>query len=312
MPNGVENECGVDVAPRSGEAGDNVFDLDDARAYRAWRESKLRRYESAASAAPVEIADATALSPGERAGIRARIAESNMALYILARPPSDDDAVGRALLALGKTFGLDAVEDHRSANRNGVVRIEAVRNGGRLGYIPYTDRAISWHTDGYYNYHGAERCVKAMILHCGNPARAGGENQLLDHEIAYLRLRDRDPMAVRLLMHEQAMTIPASVEASGRVRPENTGPVFYVDRSGALGMRYSARKKFVSWRDEATRQAADTLLALIQTETLVRHGRLAPGQGLICNNVLHDRSAFADGSDSPRLLYRIRFHGRIA
>ena len=32
-----------------------------------------------------------------------------------------------------------------------------------------------------------------MILHCVRPARQGGDNRLLDHEMAYIALRDADP-----------------------------------------------------------------------------------------------------------------------
>ena len=50
-------------------------------------------------------------------------------------------------------------------------------------------------------------------------------------------------------MRPDAMTIPANVEESGRARPDNPGPVFFVDpRSGALGMRFTARKRNVVWR----------------------------------------------------------------
>jgi hypothetical protein len=34
--------------------------------------------------------------------------------------------------------------------------------------------------------------------------------------------------------------------------------------------------------------------------------------GLLCNNVLHDRAAFDDDAAAPRLLYRARYHERIA
>ena len=37
---------------------------------------------------------------------------------------------------------------------------------------------------------------------------------------------------------------------------------------------------------------------------------LAPGQGLICNNVLHDRTGFHDNGPA-RLLYRGRYYDRI-
>jgi hypothetical protein len=39
---------------------------------------------------------------------------------------------------------------------------------------------------------------------------------------------------------------------------------------------------------------------------------LAPGMGILCNNVLHDRSGFVDAAATPRLLYRARYHERIA
>ena len=185
----------------------------------------------------------------------------------------------------------------------------------RLGYIPYTDKPINWHTDGYYNYHGPGQAIRAMLLHCLRPADEGGVNRLLDPEIAYIRLRDSDPGFIEALMHPAAMTIPVSVEANGRVRPENRGPVFDVDsRSGALGMRFTARKRNVVWRDDpATRRAVDRLVAVLRDDPLILETRMEAGQGLICNNVLHDRTAFAPSSDAGRgrLLYRVRYDDRI-
>jgi hypothetical protein len=47
--------------------------------------------------------------------------------------------------------------------------------------------------------------------------------------------------------------------------------------------------------------------------------RLTPGQGLICNNVLHRRTGFSDppvveggGGKDGRLIYRARFLDRIS
>jgi hypothetical protein len=39
--------------------------------------------------------------------------------------------------------------------------------------------------------------------------------------------------------------------------------------------------------------------------------KLAPGMGIVSNNVLHARSAFEDGSDRQRLLYRARYLDRL-
>lgn len=291
------------------------LDLDDRRRYQAWREAKLAGYPRTLDALTVPIDRLGSLTRREREAILSLCRRANMALYAARSWGPDEDSARRDLAAFGAAFGLIAVEDHRSAERDGIVRIERVEGGGRLGYIPYTDRAINWHTDGYYNFHGPSRCVKALTLHCVRSAEHGGENRLLDHEIAYLRLRDADPALVEALMRPDAMAIPESVEAGGRVRPLNVGPVFYVDPATArLGMRFTARKRSVLWRDDrATRVAAAQLEEILESDPLVVTARLAPGQGLLCNNVLHDRSGFvARAGPQGRLLYRIRYLERVA
>ena len=153
-----------------------------------------------------------------------------------------------------------------------------------------------------------------MLLHCMRPAGQGGVNRLLDPEIAYIRLRDSDPRLIEALTHPEAMTIPESVEANGRVRPVNVGPVFFTDARGALGMRFTARKRNVVWRDDsATRSAVALLESVLAADPLVLETRMEPGQGLICNNVLHDRTGFAPSEETgrDRLLFRIRYADRI-
>ena len=79
-------------------------------------------------------------------------------------------------------------------------------------------------------------------------------------------------------------------------------------------MRYTARSRSITWRaDEATRAAAQSLLALLDgAAPWILRTRLAPGMGLVCHNVLHDRSAFDDDAAAPRLLYRARYLDRAA
>jgi hypothetical protein len=154
-----------------------------------------------------------------------------------------------------------------------------------------------------------------MLLHCVRCAGLGGENGLLDHEIAYIRLRDENPDFIAALMHPQAMTIPANEEANGKLRAENTGPVFALDpHTGALTMRYTARKRNIRWREDAATQAAVCALErLLSEDPLIMRVKLEPGDGVICNNVLHDRIGF-EGNPPPetgRLLYRIRSFDRI-
>jgi alpha-ketoglutarate-dependent taurine dioxygenase len=289
------------------------FSLDDESAYARWREAKLADYPRAVGELLVSFADLARPTAEERAAVIALCARANMAVYRASELGRDAAAVRPALRALGEALGLRAVEDHRSAEADGIVAIEVVEGGGRLGYIPYTTRAISWHTDGYYNYHGASNSVQAMLLHCVRDAAEGGVNALLDHEIAYIRLRDRDPALIAALMHPQTMTIPEGEEAHGRVRPDNTGPVFFIEPSrGALVMRYTARKRYISWRDEAvTRAAVAALEEVLESDPLILRHTMQPGEGLICNNVLHTRTGFTNGEGAGRLLYRVRYHDRV-
>jgi alpha-ketoglutarate-dependent taurine dioxygenase len=281
----------------------------EGAAWEVWRAAKLEAAARFLDCAPVRIADPRAVSQAERTELLAQMQLANAALYQWDRSPDGPGALDRALLEFCRNFGLRAVEDHRSANGDGVVRIEISR-GAQGFYIPYTDRPIAWHTDGYYNFHGPERCILAMILHCVAAAQDGGENRLVDHELAFLRLAESDRAALALLLHPEAMTIPEATDEAGRCRAENRGPVFFLAPSGALAMRYTARKKNVEWRDAATRAAAAALLALIEAEPLARCEKLRAGQGVLCNNVLHDRAGFANGA-AARQLRRIRFHNRI-
>jgi hypothetical protein len=110
------------------------------------------------------------------------------------------------------------------------------------------------------------------------------------------------------------MTIPANHENGREIRPSRSGPVFSFDpATGALQMRFTARKKHIVWRDDATTRAAIAHLnALLADESgPVLHHRLRPGQGIISNNVLHNRDAFTDSPGRERLLYRARFFDRL-
>jgi len=183
--------------------------------------------------------------------------------------------------------------------------------GERREFIPYTDKPIKWHTDGYYNT--PERTVRGLLLHCVESAATGGENQLLDHEIAYILLRDENPEFIRALSAADAMTIPARTDESGVARAEQPGPVFSVDPHGFLHMRYTARTVSIAWKDDAATQAAKAALErILATPTpWTLHGRLEPGMGLVCNNVLHDRAGFTETPDKRRLLYRARYYERV-
>ncbi len=291
------------------QAGQSPFQLDNDAGYRSWREHKLAGYPADPAALLVEIGDPRALTDQEHAALLACIRKTNMALYAGA---SGDDADKGIVEALGARFGLKRLDSNWLADEDGITSLTVNPAGPRPNYIPYTNRPINWHTDGYYNL--PERQIHGLILHCVQPAAEGGDNALFDPEIAYLRLRDEDPELVRALMRPDAMIIPPGTDSEGGEREAAVGPVFSVRPDGALHMRFTARKRNVVWSDDPAVQAArDRLLSVLADERYVFRARLESGMGLICNNVLHDRSGFSDSPDGPRrLIFRARYYDRIA
>lgn len=303
------------MPPPSTPHAASPFALDDHAAYAAWRERKLAEYPRNASELLVRIEHVGALAAAEVARVVDLCRRANMAVYVPDNATHLSDETTRAAIrALAATFGLGLVEDHRSAEHDGLVAIEVAGEASKRGFIPYTTRPISWHTDGYYNAPGED--ILAMLLHCARTAEEGGVNALLDAEIAYIRLRDRDPALVAALMHPEAMTIPEAREEDGSVRATSTGPVFFLDpATGSLVMRYTARGTNIAWRQDAETTAAVAVLERLlrhEEEPLILRHRLEPGQGLVCNNVLHTRTAFKNGDGPGRLLYRARYRRRVA
>ena len=290
----------------SGEAMPSPFSLDQPEAYAVWRERKLATSPTALAELLVEVNDPRRLSGTERNAILERVRRANMAIYASNSAGEADPEIARRV---GAQLGLVGLDKHYLADDEGISALTVAEGSTHAEFIPYTDRAIKWHTDGYYN--PPERTVRGMLLHCVDPALSGGDNQLLDHEIAYILLRDRDPELVRVLAMPDAMTIPARRETDGEARPAQSGPVFSVDDQGHLHMRYTARRISIQWKDEAAAAVAalEEILATGTPWTL--RSRLEAGMGLICNNVLHDRSAFRDGGNRQRLLYRARYYERL-
>jgi hypothetical protein len=305
---------------------DDPFDLSQIGAYSDWRVRKLQAYPADIPDLRVRLGRLDQLTPAERAALKTRIDAFNMA--VVEVDPAGIDT--EALLSFTRALGLRRTDANLFADASAVSRIAATRRNsdeeGRAGaapetpggatlgdFIPYTDKPLSWHTDGYYN--ARDEQVGAWCLFCVRAARDGGENGLIDHEMVYLRLRDASPQHIAALSHPQALSIPAHVQGGCTLRPESVGPVFSV-RNGHLHMRYSARARHVVWRDtpetHAARAALDRLFS--RPDVFTFRYRLRPGEGLVSNNVLHCRSGFDDDEDpaKARLLYRIRFLDRIA
>ncbi len=264
------------------------FDPDNPDAWLRWRDGKLAGYPGDAAALLVEVRDGYRLRESEVAALRERVRRAGFAIYQVPPGQAEDKAVVRAI---GRQLGLMRLDGNLCADEDNITALRVTDAGRQRFYIPYTDRRLSWHTDGYYN--APDRRIRGMVLHCVRPAAQGGENLLLDHEMAWLHLRQTDVEWVRALMHPRAMTIPPNVENGVEIRGELSGPVFSVDAGGALHMRYTDRTRSIAWRDDAaTRAARACLRDLLHGDSpwILRH-RLEAGQGVLSNNVLHARTA---------------------
>jgi alpha-ketoglutarate-dependent taurine dioxygenase len=284
------------------------FDLNAHTAYAVWRADKLSR-----TGMPdfTEIERIEDLSDHERQQLLTSCRRRNFALFRVHRHPADAD---QALRALGRRIGLLELDQNLCAEDSGVTAITVKPTDTDHSYIPYTNRPLGWHTDGYYN--DGRLQVRAWLLYCVQPAAEGGANELFDHEIAYIRLRDQNPDWIRALMADDAFTIPSNTERGTEIRPDHSGPVFSVSPlDGSLHMRYSARQRNVVWKDDpATREAAAYLLDLFKRgDDHIFKYRLQAGEGVISNNILHRRDGFKDAQEAAdkRLIYRARYYQRL-
>ena len=287
----------------------NPFDLASDDDYRRWRDAKLAQAPARVGDLIVEIASPDALSGSEKEALSDRLCRCNMAVYVLPRGQDPGKAFMRRL---GRAFGLERLDANPYSDDDAITSL-AVKSPDRGAvYIPYTNRPIHWHTDGYYNR--PDQQISGLILHCAHAASEGGVNRIMDPELVYIALREANPAHIKVLMAANAMTIPANDVNDFVSRESRSGPVFSVAADGSLHMRYTARKRHVIWDDAPALQAALAALRVIldAPEQGFTH-KLAAGQGLICNNVLHDRSGFTNGNDAPpRLLYRARYFDRVS
>jgi hypothetical protein len=271
--------------------------------YAQWRDQRLSRW-------PVDPAALTVPLPGPDAGADALAAmRDNCDRFGFSLYACDGGLESAQLHELGRRLGLRRLVTNPLAEDDGISRLTVSSGKAGRGFIPYTDRRLRWHTDGYYRPHGEP--IQAFLLHCVRPAASGGENQLMDPQIAWILLQERDPALVRALAAPDVMTIPARGRLAGQGTV--TVPVFQYTAGGQLVMRYTRRSHNIQWKaDATTRRALEALEELLDADSRWRlRLRLLPGQGMVANNVLHDRSAFQDDPAAPRVVLRARYLDRV-
>ncbi len=282
--------------------------LDNSDNYKCWRDKKLANVVDDINLCMVEIANPFALTIAEKTAIQRLCEYNNFALFAIKAQKDYEQAI----IQINHQMGLVDYDQHLYAQNNGLAYVTKSNKIGQLGFITYTNKALGWHTDGYYN--AIENRVRAFSLFCIAPSVTGGVNQWIDPQMVYLLLREENQDVVEVLSHPQAMSIPEH-KVNGKVRrAKSVGPIFFIDEiDNTLCMRYTQRKKNIEFLNSTELQQALALLDdLLKTKTPYHFEHLMnANQGLICNNVLHNRSMFVDHPSKPRLLLRGRYTNRV-
>ncbi|MCB1757136.1 MAG: TauD/TfdA family dioxygenase [Gammaproteobacteria bacterium] len=290
----------------------SVFLDFESSAYENWRRNKLASLAltDGNSSPVIEVEDPLTLTAGALERIADSLEALGFAIYRLA--PRADSLSVRELLAMCARLGLARIDRNRCAYEDGVTRLQTSQQGERQFYIPYSNKGLNWHTDGYYNE--GEHRIRSFVLHCIRNAEQGGESFLYDPELLYLQMRDEDPELVQALLRPDALTIPENAIDACNLRSSQTGPVFWVDEaSGGLQMRYTARTRSIAWNpDQTVRRAVTFIRDTLENSGYVQKYKLKAGEGVISNNCLHGRRPFEDSDSDPRLLFRARFYDRIS
>ena len=288
-----------------------LFTDDD---YKQWRNKKLNRVsqllDNEIGSLFVDIPQPDELSPQVKQQILKHCQQNNYCLYKLSNNRADTK---NNIHLMAKQLGLVNLDTNLCADTDSLTSITMTTHKGQHDYIPYSNKKLSWHTDGYYN--SPSKQVHSILLHCAQPAKEGGESYLMDHEIAYILLRDENPDYIRALTKKDAMTIPANILNGKVIRPAQTGPVFSLNSNGGIHMRYSARKRNIEWKqNNSTLEAVAFLENILNSDNqfIIKY-KFKAGEGIICKNILHRRTSFVDFDDptKKRLLYRGRYFDQV-
>ena len=263
-----------------------------------WAEEKEKNIPQNSDGILVNIHDINNVKTSEIDKIKETIYKYNSCIYSSKIALKSNTNLLKFVELVGmKTYDCNNIES------NEISTITPLQNS-KINYIPYTDKSLNWHTDGYYD----KKSIFSWLLHCVNPATQGGENYLLDHELVlreYL-LRNDD---INNLMAEDALTIPESKDTS---RSEISTYIFsFKNKYKRLHMRFSMRKDNIGTSAKASS-------AIIKLKEIIENDcakysltyKLQKNEGIITNNILHGRKAFKDDKVKRKLL-RIRSYERL-
>lgn len=282
------------------------FLLENETEYSLWREKKLNLYPLNINDISIEL-DIKNISSDQINIIKNTIKKYNYIIYKFSSYITDND-----LQIFCSRLNLQSSVSNLFSDDSGISNITNEQNilkkDSRSEYIPYTNKSLNWHTDGYY--YPENMSVKSFLLHCVNPAKNGGKNLILDHEVIYIFLRDHNPEYIDILMHNDVMEIPKN--QNNKDSKNISGPVFYIDENGLLNMRFTSRQKNIIWKkNDIIKKIKNYIFDFITNDNIyVQHLLLKKNQGYLANNILHKREEYVDGQNK-RLIKRLRFSKRI-
>lgn len=275
--------------------------------YQKWKNERLQLADQFQAHTAAKIIAPTlecAATPAVLEQICKQVRDHGYALYEWAETPED---VTASVSKLHQQLALTQHDQGVVSDAAGLSLLTDLTGSPRGKFIPYTSRAMGWHTDGYYN--DQMQILRCFTLHCISPAAAGGALSLLDNELLFIALMNENSEIVELLSHPEAMTLPANKDDVGHNRPDRYASVFFSHSDGTLGTRFTTRTKNIEWRTKDTKDAAGRAVEILAELSQWHHTlRLESGQGLITRNILHKREAFTDDSKiAPRQMLRGRY-----
>ena len=270
-----------------------------SREFKQWALAKESNIPSNIDDLKVVVQDINHVSSKEISSIRDMVKKYNCCIY---RSTTDLLSKGN-LIRFATSIGMKTY-DSNNIDNSPVSTIMSAKEKNSINYIPYTNKQLNWHTDGYYD----EKPIFSWLLHCEQPADSGGENYLLDHELAikeYISKHDN----LGPLMNSDAFIIPGNADAG---RNETKGYICDINNKyKKLHMKFSMRKENMKLSNESK-------MAILKMKKIIKDDckkyyltyKLSKNEGIVSNNILHGRNSFEDGKIIRKVL-RIRSYERI-
>ncbi|MBT5863924.1 MAG: hypothetical protein HOH39_06015, partial [Gammaproteobacteria bacterium] len=210
--------------------------------YKLWADKKLQGFSNKLDDLIVEIDNPNSLSKSEKAMMHRIINQHNIVFFQINKGVDD---VKSSIKMLASQVGLGNYEIDSKSDSDGLTEIKIHDNiKTDAEYIPYTDKQLKWHTDGYYN--DDDNLILTWLLFCKNQSENGGLNKYMDHEIAYILFNENFDNIDDLMLNN-AYRIPKN-ELNGREAIDN--PIFsFVENK--LHMKFSMREKNIIWNDKS-------------------------------------------------------------